>query len=192
MFQRHHLPVSLIHPVERGLALRLFRIRRHLFREGGHFVGCHDGTAHIQGLRQQDGACPEVACVGAQRIHQVLARAVEGRRGLPKVGAQLLLHGCGQHLCVSRQTALQTNRHSGTQASQCRLLCIAQQGYFAAGMLVGSQGTDVRQIFSAGRPANISRHVAPQLRHPHLLIVPQRHRPATVEAQHRLTIADRT
>ena len=190
MGERHHLPVGLVHAVERSLTPGLSSILCHLFRQVSHLVGSHDSPTHIQRLRQQNGARPDVACVGAQSVHQLLSLVVQCSRHLVQVCAQLLLQGRGQHLRVTGDAALQLSRQSRPQVPQSRLLRIAQQGNLAARMLVATHRTDMWQIFRPCRPAHIGRHVAPHLCHAHLLIVAQCHRPATVKAQHRLTIAD--
>ena len=74
----------------------------------------------------------------------------------------------------------------GSQVTELRFLSLTKQRYRLTGVLIGADGTHMRQVFRACRLPEVGSDVLFQLRYTQLLVVTQGHLPATVEREHPL------
>lgn len=95
--QTHHLPVSLVNIVERGLLCTVYIVVSLSDINVGHTIGRRDGSTHIDGLPHEDIAAKEVTGVRPESLSDVLSHGVE-RCG------QLLANGRGSLLTPERHT----------------------------------------------------------------------------------------
>ena len=111
MFQRADLPVGLLRLVECALLADVGGVLLHLLVDVGHVVQRYEGTTHEDGLRQEDGASPDVAGVGAEGVDNLLSLLVQPRAQLLHTLSHLLLQFAGhllERLC--RQPHLSEHR----------------------------------------------------------------------------------
>ena len=88
LLQRNGEPVSLVYAVERALGLLVEIILCNLLSDVGNFVGCNDGSTHIDRLANHHASCPDIAGVGAESIYQFLSQRI----ALLLQGSQFLIH----------------------------------------------------------------------------------------------------
>ena len=173
MDERHYLPVDLLDIVE-GLLPALFRlVGCQLLAQVGNLVGCHNGSSHIYRLCHKDGACEDVARICTQGVYKVLS---------------LGIHQRGKTCGIDTRQLLDAWRYRRTKIAQRRFLLITQQRYFLAGKHVGTDTTDMRQVFGTSGTPHVCRNFLLDACYLHLLVIAQSHRPTTVERQQPLPV----
>ena len=203
VFQRHHLPVGFVGRIDGTLTTGLKGILLQVFVDVGHLVHRHDGTSHEYGLHQSDGADEEVTGIGIESIDHRLSEGIEFRLEIAQSLGRDVVQG--SHVDTQRtqqhthflhrqlshrivDTPLQVHRRRRSYLRKCGFLMIVKQRYRTTGILVGTQCTDVRQVFGSHGLADVRSHVLLHLRDTHLLVVAQCHRPTAVECQQPLRL----
>ncbi len=189
--QGNGYPVRIVHSEEDVLPFQFYVVGSHLLANRRHVVGCLDGPAHVDGLREEDAPCVDILRVGAEsvahRLPDVVAGLCERRDDRADDGCELLrcLGTDKPLLCQSTDAfayvAAQLPYRIRPDAGEGILLFVAEQGYFAREMLVACQSVYARQVLGLGCPVHVGRHIGGETRYFQLPVVGEGKLPAPLK-----------